>query len=170
MENAGAVHVPPNSRPTMGPTNCAERIKTMGLNSPTYPLQYEDLRPNTDPEITFDLDRIDEPANAETGFEGIIGRSSGLRRVLQMVETVAWGDSTVLLLGETGTGKELIARAIHSHSPRRDRPLRQTQLCRHPYRAARERTVWARAGIVHRRDRAEDRPARAGTSRFAVPG
>ena len=61
--------------------------------------------------------------NAETGFEGIIGRSPGLRRVLQLVETVAWGDSTVLLLGETGTGKELIARAIHSHSPRRDRPF-----------------------------------------------
>ena len=95
----------------------------MGLNSLTYPLQYQDLRPKTDPEITLDIDRIDEPANPETGFEGIIGRSSGLRRVLQMVETVAWGDSTVLLLGETGTGKELIARAIHSHSPRRDRPF-----------------------------------------------
>src|SRR6202521_1450058 len=95
----------------------------MGLNSLTYPLQYQDLRPKTDPEITLDIDRIDEPANPETGFEGIIGRSSGLRRVLQIVETVAWGDSTVLLLGETGTGKELIARAIHSHSPRRDRPF-----------------------------------------------
>jgi len=95
----------------------------MGLNSLTYPLQYEDLRPKTDPEITLDIDRIDEPVNPETGFEEIIGRSSGLRRVLQMVETVAWGDSTVLLLGETGTGKELIARAIHSHSPRRDRPF-----------------------------------------------
>jgi formate hydrogenlyase transcriptional activator len=95
----------------------------MSLNSLTCPLQDEDLRPNTDPEITLDLDRIDEPANSETGFEGIIGRSSGLRRVLQMVETVAKEDSTVILLGETGTGKELIARAIHSHSPRRDRPF-----------------------------------------------
>jgi formate hydrogenlyase transcriptional activator len=97
--------------------------KAMSLNSLTYPLQYEDLRPNTNPEIRLDIAGIDEPLNAETGFEGIIGRSSGLRRVLQMVETVAWGDSTVLLLGETGTGKELIARAIHNHSPRRDRPL-----------------------------------------------
>jgi formate hydrogenlyase transcriptional activator len=93
----------------------------MSLNSLTYPLQYENLRLKTDPEIAFDINRIDKPANSETGFEEIIGRSSGLRRVLQMVETVAWGDSTVLLLGETGTGKELIARAIHSHSPRRDR-------------------------------------------------
>ena len=95
----------------------------MSLNSLTYPLQYEDLRPNSDPEITLDLDRIDEPVCPEAGFEGIIGRSPSLRRVLQTVETVAWGDSTVLLLGETGTGKELIARAIHSHSPRRDRPF-----------------------------------------------
>ena len=93
----------------------------MSLNSLTYPPEYEDLRLKTDPEITPDIDPIDEPVNSETSFEGIIGRSSGLRRVLQMIETVAWGDSTVLLLGETGTGKELIARAIHSHSPRRDR-------------------------------------------------
>ncbi len=95
----------------------------MSLNSLTYPLEYEDLRPQTDSEITLDLDRIDEAANSETDLEGIIGRSSGLRRVLEMVETVAWGDSTVLLLGETGTGKELIARAIHRHSPRRDGPF-----------------------------------------------
>jgi formate hydrogenlyase transcriptional activator len=95
----------------------------MGLNSLTYPLHYENLRLKTDPEITIDLDRIDEPVNSETGFKEIIGRSSGLRSVLQMVETVAWGASTVLLLGETGTGKELIARSIHSHSPRRDRPF-----------------------------------------------
>jgi formate hydrogenlyase transcriptional activator len=93
----------------------------MGLNNLTYPLQYEDLRPHTEPEITLDIDGIDDPGNPETGFEGIIGKSSVLRRLLAMVETVAGGDSTVLLLGETGTGKELIARAIHIHSPRGSR-------------------------------------------------
>jgi formate hydrogenlyase transcriptional activator len=93
----------------------------MGLNSLTYPLYYEDAGPRTDLERTLHVDLTEETVGWGTGFEGIIGRSSSLRRVLQMIETVAGGDSTVLLLGETGTGKELVARAIHSHSPRRDR-------------------------------------------------
>src|SRR3984885_14147955 len=95
----------------------------MGLNSLTYPLQYEDHKTGLDTGRTLDTDLFDEQLNSEADFEGIIGRSSVLRRVLQMVETVACGDSTVLLLGETGTGKELVARAIHRHSPRRDRPF-----------------------------------------------
>ena len=53
-------------------------------------------------------------------FEGIVGQSTALREVLQLVETVAKGNSTVLLLGETGTGKELVARAIHNRSRRRE--------------------------------------------------
>src|SRR5215469_16723649 len=57
------------------------------------------------------------------GFEGIVGESPTLRHVLNLVETVAPRDSTVLLLGETGTGKELIARAIHERSRRRERTL-----------------------------------------------
>ena len=57
------------------------------------------------------------------GFEGIVGQSSALREVLQQVEMVAPTDSTVLLLGETGTGKELIARAIHDRSFRKNRPF-----------------------------------------------
>src|SRR6202795_1383875 len=57
----------------------------------------------------------------ETAFEGIVGQSSALRLVLRLVETVAPAGSTVLLLGETGTGKELIARAIHPRSQRRSR-------------------------------------------------
>src|SRR5215469_2634288 len=53
-------------------------------------------------------------------FDEIIGESAELRRVLKQVETVAATDATVLVLGETGTGKELIARAIHELSPRRE--------------------------------------------------
>jgi formate hydrogenlyase transcriptional activator len=95
----------------------------MGLNSLIYPLHYENARPRTDLESTLHIDLTDETGSSETGFEGIIGKSPVLRRLLQMVETVAGGDSTVLLLGETGAGKELIARAIHSHSPRKARPF-----------------------------------------------
>ena len=54
----------------------------------------------------------------ESAFNGIVGQSSGLRNVLQLAEMVAATDATVLLLGETGTGKELIARAIHESSQR----------------------------------------------------
>jgi Outer membrane protein beta-barrel domain/Sigma-54 interaction domain len=57
---------------------------------------------------------LEEEIRSEADFEGIVGQSSALRQVLQLVETVATSDSTVLLLGETGTGKELIARAIHA--------------------------------------------------------
>jgi formate hydrogenlyase transcriptional activator len=55
---------------------------------------------------------------SELNFKEIVGKSVALRRVLMLVETVAPTDSTVLLYGETGTGKELIARAIHNLSPR----------------------------------------------------
>jgi formate hydrogenlyase transcriptional activator len=66
---------------------------------------------------------LEDEIRGEMDFEGIVGQSSGLRHVLSLVETVAPSDSTVLLLGETGTGKELIARAIHDRSRRKDRTL-----------------------------------------------
>jgi formate hydrogenlyase transcriptional activator len=59
--------------------------------------------------------------SSEYCFEGIVGKSQALRKVLEQVAIVAPTDSTVLLHGETGTGKELIARAIHNLSSRRER-------------------------------------------------
>jgi formate hydrogenlyase transcriptional activator len=64
---------------------------------------------------------LEEEIRAEQDFEDIVGTSANLRFVLQQVETVAPIDSTVLIQGETGTGKELIARAIHDRSSRRNR-------------------------------------------------
>ncbi len=68
-----------------------------------------------------------ESAGQETGVERkcaeIVGESAALRRVLGLMEIVAPTDATVLILGETGTGKELVARAIHRMSPRRARPF-----------------------------------------------
>ncbi|MGO9113979.1 MAG: sigma 54-interacting transcriptional regulator, partial [Thermoguttaceae bacterium] len=64
---------------------------------------------------------LEEEARTEHNFEDIVGRSDALRRVLKQVETVAPTGSTVLIRGETGTGKELIARALHDLSPRRER-------------------------------------------------
>jgi formate hydrogenlyase transcriptional activator len=60
-----------------------------------------------------------EDFGGESEFAGIVGRSSALLQVLRLVEMVAPSDATVLLFGETGTGKELIARAIHERSQRR---------------------------------------------------
>ena len=66
---------------------------------------------------------LEQEIRGDMDFEEIVGHSPALRRVLQLVETVANSDSTVLLLGETGTGKDLIARAIHDRSRRKDRTL-----------------------------------------------
>ncbi len=66
---------------------------------------------------------LEPEINSQCCFEGIIGRSIALQKVLEQVAIVAPTDSTVLLHGETGTGKELIARAIHRLSSRRERAL-----------------------------------------------
>jgi formate hydrogenlyase transcriptional activator len=66
---------------------------------------------------------LEEEIRSEAEFEGIVGQSAALRDVLEQVEMVATSDATVLLQGETGTGKELIARALHLRSHRKARPL-----------------------------------------------
>jgi len=66
---------------------------------------------------------LEEEIRTEHNFEEIVGNSPAIKHVLQQIEIVARTDSTVMILGETGTGKELIARAIHNLSNRRGRAL-----------------------------------------------
>ncbi len=70
-----------------------------------------------------DVARLRGELEQAAGFEEIVGTSPAMREVFSMVEQVADSDATVLLRGETGTGKELVARAIHRRSPRGERPF-----------------------------------------------
>ena len=74
-------------------------------------------------QLQRDYSYLKEEVDARSGYERIVGESSVLKYLLFRVEQIARTDTTVLILGETGTGKELIARAIHDSSPRRKRPL-----------------------------------------------
>ena len=81
-------------------------------------LSYEEIARLRD-KVTREKLYLEEEIKTE--YEDIIGESHSLKRVLKQVETVAGTDSTVLILGETGSGKELIARAVHNLSKRRER-------------------------------------------------
>ena len=84
-------------------------------------------------------------------FGGILGRSRPMQSLFQMLETVAPTNSTILITGETGTGKEVVARAIHHNGPRRKQSVRRAELQRHSGNAARGGDVRPRARRVHRR-------------------
>ena len=81
--------------------------------------EIEKLQKQLQAESTY----LQEEIKLEHNFENIIGNSNPIKYALFKVEQVAETDSTVLVLGETGTGKELMARAVHHNSLRKDRPL-----------------------------------------------
>ena len=103
----------------------------MGFGAFDYiekPLDLEDFRAQVNRAVeTSMLQRqnqvLQEQIDTQAGFEGIIGTSESMRKILQIARQVAVSDIPVLVLGESGTGKELIARAIHNHSRRRKNRL-----------------------------------------------
>jgi PAS domain S-box-containing protein len=89
----------------------------MAVNNALAFKQISELRDRLEQEKAY----LEEEINLEHRFEDIVGESTGLRNVLRQIETVAPTDATVLIQGETGTGKELLARATHRLSARSER-------------------------------------------------
>ncbi len=89
----------------------------MAVNSAMAIKQITELRDR----LTQEKQYLEDEINLEHRFDDIVGESTGLRNVLRQIETVAPTDATVLIQGETGTGKELLARALHRLSPRHER-------------------------------------------------
>jgi len=94
----------------------AHRV-AMAVHNATALRRIAELRDRLNQEKKY----LEEEINLEKRFEDIVGESKGLRQVLKEIETVAPTDATVLIQGETGTGKELLARALHRLSPRHER-------------------------------------------------
>ena len=97
----------------------------------------------------------------ESRYE-IVGRSRAIRAVIEQIEKVGATPARVLITGENGTGKELVARALHRRSPRAAEAVRRGELRRHSRRADRERAVRPHARVVHRGRGRPRRQVRAG--------
>ena len=111
-------------------------MKAGAIEFLTKPFREEDLLSAVSQAIERGraIDRVKDPSaedqshredalRNQPSFSEIVGESAALRQVLEEIELVAPSEATVLILGETGTGKELVARAVHQRSRRRDRPL-----------------------------------------------
>ncbi len=121
--NAGRVY-----RYLTKPWNKDELLATVQQGLDLHRLTIDNLRLQRELQeancnLRIENSHLKREAKGRNRFEGIIGNSAALRKTLDLVERVTATDSTVLLLSETGTGKELVARAIHYNGSRSDKPF-----------------------------------------------
>jgi two-component system NtrC family response regulator len=108
--------------------NAVEAMQAGAYHYVTKPLNFNELvlvvdRALEHNRLVEQVSTLREALNEKYGFENIIGRSGSLMSVLEIASRAARSSSTVLIEGETGTGKELLARAIHLNSPRKEQPF-----------------------------------------------
>ena len=138
-------------------TQVANQIAIAVENALAY-RQIAELKDKLSEEKLYLQDEI----RTEYNFEEIIGESPALKTVLEQLQTVAPTDSTILLLGETGTGKELIARAIHNLSARRERTLVKVNCAAIPTGLLESELFGHEKGAFTGADCATSRPVRTG--------
>ena len=112
IEAAGCMHVVAGIREISDRATVSEELRVALV-------ELEELRDRLKLENLY----LREEIETACGFEEFVGESSLLKLLHEMIGRVATTDSTVLILGETGTGKQLVARAVHGHSDRKDHPL-----------------------------------------------
>ncbi len=114
------------------------------------------------------LETENRDLRTRVGKHTLVWTGETMRRVMAQIERVAASETRICIYGETGTGKELVARTLHEKSPRRRRAICHAQLRGGSRGADRERTFRPREGLLHRRGAAAHRQIRAGASRHAV--
>ncbi len=116
-----------------------------------------------------ELNRIRHSRSGTLGFKDIITRSPAMQAVLRVAEKAAASNIPVLVAGESGVGKELIARAIHGSGERRTKPFVAVNCGAMPENLIEFDPVRPREGLVHRRDRSPSRQVRRGLRRHVAP-
>ena len=116
----------------------------------TLERDFAGILPNPDAQLELQNSDLEEAVVATKAFGDLVGKSAALRHTVGQIDVVAPTEASVLILGETGTGKELVAREIHRRSAAQRWSAGSSQLRLDSTRAIRKRVFWPCQRVVHR--------------------